>query len=347
MNSKSKVQKAHSTSIWVNDENGQRYQLGKQIGAGGTGSIFQTNVENKIIVLIPKRGSAKSVSRNKQIARLVFHRRLDICDLPITNPLSLIVDNEKFGYVMDGLSDMQPLRYWMECPTTSVIAWFLETGGVVRRLQILQTLASILSALHRRGLYYGDISDQKVYVSERNRRQDVRLCFSHCIGFDAVASSHICYTPGYGPPECVRQISGNSISGDVYSFAVLAYYLLTLTHPMVGDMVNNNEAWDLDSPDMMEKAYAGLLPWVNHYKDKRNKSSTGLPHHISVTNRLFELFRRTFEEGINHPVKRPTVDEWQIALKEAESELWYCQKCDALSMPYSGYSECPFCGQPK
>ena len=72
---------------------------------------------------------------------------------------------------------------------------------------------------------------------------------------------------------------------DCFSFAVLAYELLTLNHPLIGDYVSEGE------PELEEQALKGKLPWVDHSEDNTNERNTGLPSEKVMPEKLLNLFR--------------------------------------------------------
>ncbi|MBK6978910.1 MAG: hypothetical protein IPH28_18940 [Cytophagaceae bacterium] len=85
---------------------------------------------------------------------------------------------------------------------------------------------------------------------------------------------------------------------DCYSFAVIAYEMLTLNHPLIGDYVSDGE------PELEEQALVGKLPWVDSEDDTTNERTTGLPTFNVIPNRLLELFRKSFEVGLNNPIEK-------------------------------------------
>ena len=95
---------------------------------------------------------------------------------------------------------------------------------------------------------------------------------------------------------------------------------------------------------MEEKALNGEFPWVENAKDDSNSRTTGLPSAFFITSAIMKLFHRTFEEGLNDPMKRPSIGEWFDALNDGLNELLSCKTCDT-HYPYRNNYHCPLCNR--
>ncbi len=85
-------------------------------------------------------------------------------------------------------SGMIPLENLLR-PTSSE-NWWIETGGLKKRLRILKKLSNILAELHSRGLVYGDLSPKNIFVSEKRYLLMITpflflytIAFLYCISF--------------------------------------------------------------------------------------------------------------------------------------------------------------------
>ena len=93
---------------------------------------------------------------------------------------------------------------------------------------------------------------------------------------------------------------------------------LTLNHPLIGDYVSEGE------PELEEEALKGKLPWVDNSEDNTNERTTGLPSEKVMPEKLLNLFRKNFEEGLNNSLERPSMAEWFDMLNLALNELLRC-----------------------
>ena len=234
---------------------------------------------------------------------------------------------------------MQPLsNLKSENVKENLSEWYLKTGGLSKRYNVLIRLAAILRALHSKGLAYCDLSPNNVFISEKDNFFNVFLIDLDNLRYKTSVVHNI-FTPFYGAPEVISNNSPNTTMSDCYSFAVIAYELLTLNHPLIGDYVSNGE------PELEEQALLGKLPWVDNEDDPTNKRTTGLPTINVIPKRLFELFYKNFEVGLNNPLERPSMAEWFDTLNLANNELLKCgnQEC-TLIYPFNNNKRCPLCG---
>jgi hypothetical protein len=137
------------------------------------------------------------------------------------------------------------------------------------------------------------------------------------------------------PLTMVASDAGNSTLTDAHSFAVIAFQMLSLVHPLIGDLVRDGE------PEVEQEAYEGRLPWVDHPIEDRNRASDGIPRDIALSPKLKALCDRSFGAGLADPGERPRIPEWLEALDSARN---FTAKCDSCSSTYYARSpRCPFC----
>ena len=195
-----------------------------------------------------------------------------------------------------------------------------------------------MRTLHSKGLAYCDLSPNNVFISEKEDLDNVFLIDLDNLRYKTSILNNI-YTPSFGAPEIISNRGPNTTMSDSFSFAVMAYELLTLNHPLMGDYVSEAE------PEVEEQALAGQLPWVEDSNDNINHRTTGLPSEKVMPGKLLDLFRRNFESGLNNPVERPTMAEWYDMLNLALNELLKCGNSTCgLRYPFNNFEECSFCG---
>ncbi len=287
---------------YVQDVNGQRYWLGHLLGRGGQGEVYAVE-GGRLAVKIIRFG--KSPVRREQLRRqLDFVHRLSLDDLSIARPLAMLGE-PNLGYVMELLTSMEPLRKLVYPPkeARSLMGWYIESGGLRRRLNLLARCAEVLSRLHGKGLVYGDLSPNNVFVSSGALGEEVYLIDTDNLCYQSAPDASRLYTRRYGAPEVVLGKSGVNSLTDAYSFAVLTFETLSLVHPFIGDLVDEGE------PELEEQALTGLLPWIDHPDDERNRASHGIPREFVLSPRLKELSERAFIAGQNDPLERRGVAE--------------------------------------
>lgn len=233
------TQKKNRTVI---DSFGQDYELTGKLGEGGQGIVCTTNFPNVLVKIARKSSPEKLNNWLNKIDRLM---RAPLNGLPIARPLARIVKPQP-GYVMELMDGLVQLSKLMQESIDALhedigLQKYINQGGIVRRLRILARLARTLAELHARGLAYGDLSPANLFVSRSIEHAEVWLIDSDNIDSQSQDSAHGVYTPDYGAPEILRRESGNNSLTDSWSFAILAYNLLIMAHPLKGDMVLEGE----------------------------------------------------------------------------------------------------------
>ena len=200
-------------------------------------------------------------------------------------------------------------------------------------------LAKLLSDLHGRGLIYGDLSPSNIFVSTNRGFSEVYLIDVDNITHESKVGDAF-YTPGYGAPEVVKGISGADTYTDDYSFSVIAYQLLTLNHPFIGDYVSKGV------PELEEDASLGKIPWIEHSLNDINKATTGLNSSLVISKKMMLTFHNTFETNHLNKLKRTSSSKWYEILKISLNALLECDHCHNAFF-YSSNLRCSFCNMEK
>ena len=332
---------------------GQRiYEVKKEIGKGAQGVVYETFDEDIAVKLILEnekkindKNKIKLIQRDiKKIIYKPFPK-----DISLAKPLAVLKDEA--GYVMYLLKNMKPLNtlFPQKLPKNEeisipdfldeyaktdkmgaeYIAYYLKSGSLRLRLKVLSRLALTLHRLYSRGMIYCDISYNNIFYNENG----VYLIDADNIDYADNINKNI-YTPEFEVPEILKG-EKNSIYSDIYQYAILAYYLLTMNHPFDGALLENE--WDNEEKDISE------IPWIEDSGDSSNESQkVSLRGDLTITKELDFLFHKTFEEGKINKYKRPSLILWIEAFEKA-----FCQtlKCPECKMSY--YDElhvaCPYC----
>jgi DNA-binding helix-hairpin-helix protein with protein kinase domain len=329
----------------VFDIHDHSYELIEPIGKGGQGVVWTTNFPNILVKIINKE--VVEEKRNRWWRQIQHLMRQPLEGLAIAHPLTLIT-KPRAGYVMELMDGLEPLSKVMQKANDEGVDGYLATGGLQRRLKVLAKLARTLSELHGRGLAYGDISPANIFISQSVEHSEVWLIdadnidslsrdvFYSVTGDQPEYKNQVTYTPDYGAPEILRGESGINTLTDSWSFAVLAFSILTLAHPLKGDLVLDGE------PEIEEAAMRGEFPWVDHPTDSSNTRSVGLPSDMVLEKSLRGLFERCFNAGMNDAGDRPSLNEWAEVFEMATKHCVQCQSCES-SFIYSSEHICPFC----
>lgn len=330
------------------DEQGYKHYLGKKLGQGGQGAVFNTSDKNVVIKVVLNPSTGQIVSNKERYVK--FKDNIDEVrilplskDIHIAKPVHLLKEPTN-GYVMRLLSDMMPIKKLIIPQEDSITKFYIETGGLRRRLALLRNIAKDLARLNSMSIVYADISPENIFVSSNIEEQETWFIDADNMRY-AVDFERPIYTPGYGAPEIVRGTSSNNTLSDIYSFAIVAFELLTLTSPFEGELLLNGDDWEdewSEEVDYYEKSERGEIPWIEDEEDDSNFSDKGIPRSIVLSNKLMELFERTFgRAGRENSLNRPSMNEWYEVLNQAESATIKCNKCNSTF--YLGRNTCPFC----
>ncbi len=240
-----------------------------------------------------------------------------------------------------------------------------EKGDWLSYLRISLMISRAVRRMHAAGLAHSDLSYKNVLVAPTT---------GHAIIIDidglVVPDKYppdVVGTPDFIAPEVVAtsHLSKTdpdrvlpSITTDRHALAVLIYQYLLLRHPLRGDKVHDldpqkdeslamgKKALFIEHPQNTEnrvdpkKAQPSELPW----KDTQKLPYTLTGPYLSV------LFEKAFIEGLHHPQKRPTADEWENALIKTIDLIQPCvnQGCKQKWFVFDNKIKpaCTFCGTP-
>jgi eukaryotic-like serine/threonine-protein kinase len=314
------------------------YELDKKLGEGGQGDVYSLKGGKRAVKLI----KGKSEAKRELLRRKLTHVRLlfEVRNLAIAQPLEMLKPPH-VGYVMELLTGMTPISKLIYPPknTECLVKWYLEGGGLKRRLILLAKTAEILAKLHSKGLVYADPSPNNIFISEDPNYHEIRLIDADNLCYESDTSLSV-YTPGYGAPELIKGKSGVNTLTDAHAFAVIAFQTLTNLHPLIdGDLVNNGD------PELEEKALQGEIPWIDHIDDHSNSTNRGFPREIVLSPNLRKLAQKSFREGLLNPQKRPGMSAWVETLYSASDFTITCPDCN--STYYGTQKNCSWCDYPR
>lgn len=359
------------------DEFGNIHYLSEELARGGQGVVFRTRdgdlaIKQPLDALGRPDKNANLRERFRNVRLLPLPSRI-----PISLPLAILRDEP--GYVMRLLNGMKPFsvfdlngkskkeleetkselpRWLAGIPDKDMslrLLYYAETGSTRRRLSALGKCASILARLHGAGLVYGDISMNNAFVAE-GTSGEVWLIDADNLRFELPRSSDSVYTPGFGAPEVVQGSDCLRPRTDCWAFGVMAFKILALCHPFIGQKVQEPEGdgggWDAEPvgegvpADLDEQAYAGYLPFIDDETDDSNRGVGGLPRELVTTPKLRLLFQETFGAGRTQPHRRPGLGFWAMELAKAFDLSLECGGCKMSYFAYC-HETCPYCDLPR
>ena len=326
----------------VKDVRGNIIYIDKIIGQGGQGMVCRSLDKNLAIKFLTKDN--KVVSNQKYYDS--FKTKVDDVsiikfddDIHLCRP-EVMLEKPMCGYVMlllNGLQAVSELVYDPNVDNISFKEFYAETGGLKKRLEVLIELSRTIARLHSNGVVYCDISPNNAFYAKGDVFSNVWLIDCDNLKFTYEVRKGI-FTPGYGAPEVVNQISSNTIFSDCYSFAVLAFRLLTGKNPFEENYSDSStDGWDASTNKSDEYLSKISNKWIAE-EDESIKEKF-LKHFMSKD--LFDLFNFTFNDsGVKFPSSRPSMLKWYEELKRSYVRITKCA-CGQYVMAFE--EVCPFC----
>ena len=309
------------------DEKGyvHRIDIANIVGAGAQGAVYRGENKNILIKINKVKEENYLGKKIDKIKSLNLPKILKFT-LPIAK---LDIPNKNYeGYIMRMMEDMKPISNLMKNSFKNIEECYKyynqETGGLRRRLEILKKIAYNLYYLHSRGIVYGDISSNNIFVSTDLKYSEI--WFIDCDNIDYSCDvDYTIGTDGFCSPEIRKTLppynigkQNNTIENDIYAFTNLAFNILFLSDPFKGSILlesndeNDEDEWWEDEDGDEKKFDLGEVSWVGE-NDKNNKPIYGLSINMDkmISPELKNLFDRTLGYvGRNNPKERPSLRIW-------------------------------------
>lgn len=327
----------------IKDTNGNVYTLDSYLGGGGQGCVYKTkdiHIAIKFVMqnnepLIDDLAYKKYKDRIDDVIIMNIDNDVNVCKPEI------MLEKPYCGYVMHLLCDLKPIEQLIyDVNSDGNLNNFLrETGSLKKRFEVLIELARTLARLHSKGIVYCDISPKNVFYSDTTNFSKVWIIDCDNLKHTSDIRNGI-FTPGYGAPEVEIKASSNTIFSDCFSFAVLAFKVLTQRSPyeISYDAESSSDDWDATTSNKKENDSSNNKSWL--FESGVTDELKAYFDHF-LTKDLLDLFNKTFDKtGRIDPTSRPSMREWYEALKGAYLNL---NKCECGSYIFSGEHNCPLC----
>ena len=290
------------------------------LGGGGQGEVYQATVNGKAMALKWYFPEQATTDQQKTIEDLIKK------GAPNANflwPLDLATANgvKGFGYLMP----LRELRYKSLFDLMKRRAEPTFEALIVTAYQ----LADSFYQLHVKGLCYRDISHGNVFFDPKTG--EVLICDNDNVSLNGEQRISVYGTPRFMAPEIVRGEAKPTTESDLFSLAVLLFYMLMMHHPLEGKKESDIKAFDLPA---MNKIY-GLEPvFIFDPDNATNRPVTGYHDNASVYWPLYpqflrDLFTRAFTQGLNNAHQRVRESEWRTAMLRLRDSLVECGYCHA------------------
>ena len=303
------------------------YEVEKFLGGGGQGEVYRAKLVDGqgAGLLVALKWFFPHYLRQDLDLRARLERAVD--NGPPSDrflwPQELVqtADRPGFGYVM-------PLREDRFVGITDLV-----TRRAVPTLRALVTagfeLAHNYRQLHAKGFCYRDISFGNVFFDPESG--EVRICDNDNVSVDDGGGGVIGGTARFMAPEIVRGEAGPSTQTDLFSLAVLLFYMLVNHHPLEGAREARIRCFDLPA---MTRLYGTDPLFIFDPNDTSNRPLRGSHDNALALWPLYprsvqSLFVRAFTDGLRDAHMRVVESQWSSALIRLRDSIFYCQHCRA------------------
>lgn len=301
---------------------GLSFRVAEYLGGGGQGEVYRASAAGSDIAVkwfYPRYVRQDGRLRERLERAVQLGAPSDRFLWPAE--LTFSPDLDGFGYVMEVREPR--FRGMAELVTRQMEPSFraLSTAAFELSHAFLQ--------LHARGLCYRDISFGNVFFDPETGQ--VQICDNDNVDIDGQPGS-IGGTARFMAPELVTGASAPSTQSDLFSLAVLLFYLLVNHHPLEGARESAIRCFDLPA---MTRLYGSEPLFIFDPHDDSNRPVPGLHDNASAFWPLYpkylrELFIRAFTDGIRDPQQgRVRESEWRSAMSQLRDSIFYCAACGA------------------
>jgi serine/threonine protein kinase len=191
-------------------------------------------------------------------------------------------------------------------------------------------LANSFLQLHSKGLCYRDISFGNVFLEPSSG--EVLICDNDNVAVDGEFRGGILGTPRFMAPEIVRGDAYPNIQSDLFSLAVLLFYIFMVHHPLEGRRELAIHSFDLPA---MTKLYGKEPLFIFDPEDRANEAVPGYHDNALESWPIYpkflrDVFTKAFTAGIRDAEHgRIREGEWRSALVRLRDSIYYCPACGA------------------
>ncbi len=301
----------------ISRETGNACKVKEFLGGGGQGEVYRVELQGKPLALKWFFPEAITPAYRMNLERLISKGPPDKSFLW---PLELVFDNniKSFGYLM-------PLRDGRYRGIVDLMKRQVDPSFRALSLSGFNLAHSFLQ-LHSKGMCYSDISFGNVFMHPGSG--DVLICDNDNCIFDG-EKANIKGTPRFMAPEVV--LGGNpNIQADLFSLAVLLFYMFFLHHPLEGKKEAEIKCFDLPA---MKKLYGSEPLFIFDPRDESNRPIPGIHDNALIYWSIYpdflkDIFTRAFTAGISDPRNgRVRESEWRSAMLRLHDSIIYCPVC--------------------
>lgn len=295
--------------------------VGNVLGSGGQGEVYEALLDGKHVALKWYYPGSATADQQKALETLI---RMGTPSDRFLWPMELAsaTSANGFGYIM-------PLRDRRFRSIVDLMKRRIEPSFRALATAGLELAHSYLQ-LHTKGLCYRDISFGNAFFDPDTG--EILICDNDNVAVDNQSRSAVYGTPRFMAPEIVKGEAAPSTQTDLFSLAVLLFYMFVMHHPLEGKKELAIKCLDLPA---MKKLYGTEPLFIFDPSDHSNAPDpqyhrNALAFWTLYPRFLRDLFTKAFTEGIADPQHgRVRESNWRAAMVRLRDAIMYCTHCNA------------------
>ncbi len=324
----------------------RRGTVGDFLGQGGQGAVFRADFGTGVYAIKWYHNHYIEIDANLK-DRLERAIARGAPDHRFLWPLELVFQPgqpHSYGYVM-GLrpSEFRSIRELLAPPPNRI------NLSLEKRFFVCWQIADSFLSMHANGFCYQDINFGNFFIHPSTGQ--VMICDNDNVNVDGGEAS-VYGTRKFMAPEVVRRETTPNSRTDLYSMAVLFFYVLIGWHPLDGKREADAQ---ILTPDA-EQALYGTDPLFIFDADNDSNGPVSPLHDMLVCRwntlppTLRDLFQQAFGTGLENPNERVIEKDWLKAFDACQRAVFNCEDCrfEHVFAPELGKNDqisCAYCSE--